>query len=184
MSDHSLDFSLKTALRSGGKGSPRASLDTCPLDGTLADYVSETSSTAAEKDAVAAHVAKCDKCFEKVALCVAALSKPSTSKESDTRKGLLRKALSMPKKYPRIQAKDSYMKRNKYIFISGVFFLLSFVFKLFFIQFLAAALIFGLKWIMDAGSTKALIMIYETWKSNKNTEDDINDKDTINHRRL
>jgi len=88
----------------------------------LLDYVSETCSTAAEKDAIAAHVAKCDKCFEKVASCVAALSKPSTSKESDTRKGLLRKALLMPKKYPRIQAKGSYMKRNKYIFISGVFF--------------------------------------------------------------
>ncbi|MFA5255328.1 MAG: hypothetical protein WC419_01350, partial [Candidatus Omnitrophota bacterium] len=41
---------------------------------------------------------------------------------------------------------------------------LSFVFQRFFLQFLTATLLLGVKWITDAKSTKMLIMIYEAWK--------------------
>ncbi len=183
MSESGLDFSLRTALRQK-KGNHVPPPDTCPPDSRLADYISGAISDECEKDVIATHIAKCDKCFKKVASCFSVLSATDKNLERDISNRSLKGVLSMPKKYPRTCPKDGYIKRNKYLFVAGVFFLLSFAFKLFFIQFLVAALIFGIKWIMDTGSTKALIMIYETWKQNRESEDDINDHDVIKKRRL
>ncbi len=182
MPESGLDVSLRAALRY--KKSNQALFDTCPLDSRLADYVSGAISAGCEKEVIATHIAKCDKCFKKVASCFSALSAPDKNIERDLNDRNLKEVLSMPKKYPRTRPKDGYIKRNKYLFVAGGFFLLSFTFKLYFIQFLAAALIFGVKWIMDTGSTKALIMIYETWKQNRESEGDVDDHDVIKKRRM
>jgi len=184
MSDYGLDSSLRAALRVDKKHGKRAQSDTCPADNILADYVSDAIPRREEKEIIASHVAKCNKCFEKVAACVSALSISDKAGQADAGKRLLRRVLSMPKKYPRAHFKGGYMKRNKYLLVAGLFFLLSFIFKPFFLQFLVAALIFGIKWIMDTGSTKALIMIYETWKHTKAAEGDPDSKDRINRRRI
>ena len=48
-------------------------------------------------------------------------------------------------------------------------FVLSFVFTRYFVQFLALAVIFSLKWIFDTGSTRTLIMIYQAWRKKDNS---------------
>jgi len=184
MSDPDLDFSLRTALRSNRKDEGKVSLDTCPSDNILADYISDAISAEAEKEAISSHIANCDKCFKKVASCVSALSISDNNKQTTTSNRLLRRVLSMPKKYPKTNFKGSYIRRNKFLLVAGLFFALSFICKQFFLQFLAAALIFGVKWIMDTGSTKALIMIYETWKQAKTNDTDVDNKGSINKRRI
>lgn len=184
MSDPGLDFSLRAALRADSKDRNRVLPGTCPADSMLADYISGAISAETEKEIIASHVAGCDKCFEKVASGVSALSISDKDEQVDTNNRLLRRVLSMPKKYPRERLKGGYIKRNKYLLVAGLFFLLSFIFKLFFLQFLVAALIFGVKWVMDTGSTKALIMIYETWKRTKTNDSDPDSKDRISHRRI
>lgn len=59
---------------------------------------------------------------------------------------------------------DIVKKINVWAVLSVVFFLCSFTIPHFFIQFLAAACLFGLKWIIDSKNTKLLIMIYDAWK--------------------
>jgi hypothetical protein len=184
MPDPGPGFSLRAALCAGNKDRKRVQDGTCPADSLLADYISNAISERGEKEIIASHVAKCDKCFEKVASCVSALSVLDKAEQVSTGKRLLRRVLSMPKKYPRARFKDGYIKRNKYLYVAGLFFLLSFIFKPFFLQFLTAALIFGVKWIMDTGSTKALIMIYKTWKQSKTPDSDPDSKDRINRRRI
>ncbi len=184
MPDPRPGFSLRGALYGDSKDRKGVWPDTCPADSILADYISDVIPTKSEKEIIASHVAKCDKCFEKVASCVSALTISDKAGQADTGKRLLRRVLSMPKKYPRMRFKGGYIKRNKYFLVAGLFFLLSFIFKPFFLQFLVAALLFGVKWVMDTGSTKALIMIYETWKHSKAAESDTDNKDRINHRRI
>ena len=55
-------------------------------------------------------------------------------------------------------------KINIYLILAIISFILSFVFQHYFVQFLTATLLLGIKWISDAKSTKMLVMIYEAWK--------------------
>jgi len=58
----------------------------------------------------------------------------------------------------------------------------SFVFSKYFIQFLTASLLLGIKWIIDSKTTKTLIMIHKTLKTDAATDKDKTfiDKNTFN----
>lgn len=62
--------------------------------------------------------------------------------------------------------KGPFMKKiNIYLAGAVITFSLSFIMPRFFIQFLVATMLFGIKWIVDSKSTRMLIMIYEAWKN-------------------
>jgi len=64
------------------------------------------------------------------------------------------------------------IKLNMWLIGSIVMFLLSFLIRRYFIQFLAAAMLLGLKWIIDNRNTRMLIMIYDAWKRGGKKETD------------
>jgi hypothetical protein len=140
----------------------------CPTDEDLAGYISgEISSDKRER--ISAHMGLCQRCLDIVATSLKALNEQDAE---DTPKDAIKKVLSISKKYPRKNtARVNIFKKNKYLLIAGVFFILSFVLKKYFMQCLLATGIFGVKWIMDTGSTKALIMIYDAWKTRKDSDD-------------
>lgn len=55
-------------------------------------------------------------------------------------------------------------KEDIFLIIAIISFLSSFIFSRYFLQFLTATFILGVKWIVDTRSTKTLIMIYEAYK--------------------
>ena len=66
----------------------------------------------------------------------------------------------------RTGGKNNLMKKiNIYLVLAIISFAFSFIAPRYFIQFLVATLLFGIKWIVDAKSTKMLVMIYEAWKN-------------------
>jgi len=61
--------------------------------------------------------------------------------------------------------KGNIMKKlNIYLLLAVVSFVLSFAIRQYFVQFLVATLLLGVKWIADSKSAKMLVMIYEAWK--------------------
>lgn len=64
------------------------------------------------------------------------------------------------RKKRKIKLKGEYM----FLSLALFFFLSSFAFSRYFLQFLAAAIIFGIKWIVDSKNTRMLITIHEAWK--------------------
>ena len=67
---------------------------------------------------------------------------------------------------PHKKKRTSVMKKiNPYLILAVIAFSLSFVTPRYFIQLLVATLILGIKWVVDAKSTKMLVMIYEAWKT-------------------
>lgn len=73
--------------------------------------------------------------------------------------------------------KDSYYKRRwvlkkevLFLIMAVICFLSSFIFSRFFLQFLTATIILGIKWIVDSKSSRMLIMIYEAWKRGGESE--------------
>jgi len=138
-------------------------LTACPDEVVLSDYLAGGIS-ADRREALERHIAGCDEC----------LSKLVSSYES-------------VREFERTTHKRRFtmMKRtNWYAILAFIFFIASFGFPRYFIQFLVASVVLSLKWIVDAKNTRILISIYEAWKrgGEKETsrifkEMDIKDKD-------
>ena len=110
-----------------------------PSETELADYLSDSLS-AEERGRLENHIAACEECLERIV----------SAHES----------VKMFKK-----RKVNIMKKiNLYLVLALVSFVLSFTVPRYFVQFLVATLLLGIKWIVDSKSTKMLIMIYEAWK--------------------
>lgn len=110
-----------------------------PKEAELAEYLSKTLNGEGRKR-VEDHIACCNDCLDNV---VSAHESVRTFKKR----------------------KDGVMKKiNIYLILAIISFILSFAFQHYFVQFLTATLLLGIKWISDAKSTKMLVMIYEAWK--------------------
>lgn len=109
-----------------------------PTEAEMADWLNNSLS-GNEKENLVDHLATCRDCLEK--------------------------AVSAYESVKLFKRKAKPMKKiNLYLVLAVVSFLFSFTMPRYFIQFLVATLIFGIKWIVDSKSTKMLIMIYEAWK--------------------
>jgi hypothetical protein len=154
----------------------------CPHNDLLAEFVQDISTGNQPDESVREHIYGCDACFSKAANCLFSLAE----READIPHEKIELGIKKAKKIPRQHSSKgvkNMLNRNKYLLISSVFFISSFLFKTYFLQFLLAALIFGLKWIMDTGGSKALIMIYNTlYKTNKGKDD--SDKKMFFDRRI
>ena len=118
---------------------------THPTELELADFLNHTLSTK-DRGRIEDHIAICEECLEKAV----------SAHESVAQ---FNKIASMKKR------KDDIMKKiNPYLILAIVSFLVSFTMPRYFIQFLVATLVLGIKWIVDSKTTKMLIMIYEAWK--------------------
>lgn len=120
-------------------------IGTHPEAAELADYLSNALS-GEKRRRVEDHIACCNDCLESVVSA--------------------RESVNIFKK-----GKGRIMKKiNIYLILAIVSFILSFVFQSFFIQFLTATLLLGIKWVADSKSTKMLVMIYEAWKKGGDKE--------------
>lgn len=114
-----------------------------PSDADLADLISGAMPLE-KRRIVEEHVASCEYCLSAVA----------SAYESVRSSGIKTKF-----------GKGNIMKKmNIYLILCITSFVLSFAVPRYFIQFLVATLLLGIKWIIDAKSTKMLVMIYEAWK--------------------
>jgi hypothetical protein len=114
-------------------------MKTHPKEAELAGYLSNTL-TGEDRKKVEDHIACCNDCLDNVV-----------------------SAHESVKKFKRGRPKGM-KKINVYLVLAIISFILSFIFRDFFLQFLAATILLGIKWISDAKSTKMLVMIYEAWK--------------------
>ena len=110
-----------------------------PTEVELADYLGKTLS-GKDRERVEAHIAGCGECLGKA---VSAYESVKSFKKG----------------------KVKFMKKmNIYLILAIIFFILSFTVRQYFLQFLTATLLLGIKWVVDSKSTKMLVMIYEAWK--------------------
>lgn len=119
---------------------------THPADEMLAEFLSN-SLPANEMEQVRCHIASCRVCLDKVVASFDAVREFTTT--------------TGPKK----KWRDLMKKINPYLALAIIAFVLSFITPRYFMQLLVATGILGLKWVVDAKSTRMLVMIHEAWKS-------------------
>lgn len=115
-------------------------IKTHPAENELADYLSKALSRK-DKERVEAHIAGCNECLEKAVSAYESV------------KSLKKRKVNIMKKI------------NIYLILAIISFILSFTARQYFLQFLTATLLLGIKWVVDSKSTKMLIMIYDAWKA-------------------
>ncbi len=136
----------------------------CPSAETLAQYAS-SGLHGEESYKVGNHVKSCRFCSELVegALLYSAYAKEI--KLEDVPAKMRKKAKSLN---PAYAGKEhnlmSYLKKRIWFMLSFSSFIASFFVPRYFLQFLALAIILGLKWVFDKETTRTLIMVYNAWK--------------------
>ena len=132
-----------------------------PKDIELADYLDKSLS---EKDRlrIEEHVAGCGECLERIVLAYESVE------DAGAKKSILRQKLRIdaePAEASTKKGRLKFMKKiNIYLILAIISFTLSFAIQRYFLQFLVATLLLGIKWVADSKSTKMLIMIYEAWQ--------------------
>ncbi|MDD5504149.1 MAG: hypothetical protein PHV77_02400 [Candidatus Omnitrophica bacterium] len=152
----------------------------CPSDIEMADFISNNMAPEV-RERISEHVLSCAKCFNTVAISLKALNGEDYPVYGLSAPSVLARkraaGLARANKGGRLKA---FLKRNSFMVIGCIFLALSFAFKKYFMQLLLVSGICGIKWVMDTGSTKALIMIYDTWRNRKEytRDDDMGGKDS------
>lgn len=114
-----------------------------PTETELADFLGGTLAPE-DRERVDEHIASCADCLKTI---VSAHEAVNGKKAATNRK-------------------DNIMKKiNIYLVLAILSFILSFTMPRYFMQFLVATLLLGIKWVADSKSTKMLVMIYEAWRS-------------------
>ena len=123
----------------------------CPSEENLSEYLSGTLSDT-DRIFLEQHLANCQACRTLIAEAHSIARKSAGNK---------------------IQKLFHALKPGALWLTACIFSLaLSFVFSKYFIQFLTAALLLGIKWIIDSKTTKTLITIHKTLKSDAATNKD------------
>ena len=139
----------------------------CPSDAEMADYVNAVIKGEKKEEPVTAHITECDSCFSKVASALSTLTAFDKNSIDMPSPDSIKSSKLLPKTNTKSKSRKSFIKQNRYLFIAALFFIISFIIRRYFLQFLTAALIFGFKWAVDTNSSRSLIMIYDTWKQKK-----------------
>ena len=117
--------------------------DSCINEVIINDYLNGKLS-GRKKEEVESHLAECPECLETLVFAYQAVNgcrKPKGAKIMKTK-----------------------WKKNIWLIGAIIAFTLSFFFRDYFVQFLVAAILLGLKWIFDSTNARMLIMIYDAWR--------------------
>lgn len=115
----------------------------CPQEDILSEYLSGCLKED-KRAVVERHLAACEDC-----------------------RGLLADTHQVTKELRSIKLRKTlrdWVIKNRWLIGALAAFFSSFLFPRYFLQFLVACLLTGAKWIIEARTTKMLVMIYEAWK--------------------
>ena len=115
----------------------------CPSEEILSEYLNGTLAPE-DKTRTERHLAGCATCRKLLAEAHDVISKPDIHEV--------------------INNITTWIKKNRWFIGALSNLIASFLFSRYFLQFLAAGLLMGAKWIIDSKATKMLIMIHEAYK--------------------
>lgn len=143
----------------------------CFDEQVLLDYLTDSLDEAGRK-AVEKHLAVCNFCLSQISLAFEASRK---RRFKPIPKALAKKIkenfnrLKGQKNKKKIEKKD--FKKRFYLFATIFCFILSFFVPEYFLQFLVAALILGIRWSFESKGGQTLIMVLDSWRRQSRDKD-------------
>ncbi|MEK6733367.1 MAG: zf-HC2 domain-containing protein, partial [Candidatus Omnitrophota bacterium] len=138
----------------------------CLDEKTLSSYLDKRLSDT-EREGIEEHIAGCNACLDMLLVAYEAQRKKFSTLRLRRIARTIRAATMFFERKNRTNQAGSVEKIKKkspglkWLLAALVFFGLSFVFRSYFLQFLAAAIILGFKWVMEGEGAKRVIMIFK-----------------------
>nr|MBU1327743.1 zf-HC2 domain-containing protein [Candidatus Omnitrophota bacterium] len=138
----------------------------CLDEKTLSSYLDERLSEA-ERKKIEGHIADCNTCLDMLLVAYEAQKKRFSTRPL---RGLARTILGTTIFFERknrvnqaglVEKNKKKRPELKWLFTGLFFFALSFIFRDYFLQFLAVSVILGFKWAMEGEAAKRVIMIFK-----------------------
>ena len=123
----------------------------CVSETGLSDYLNDTVPDK-KKTEIEKHLTECASCLEKLVFAY------ETVRDYEKMPGKGAKPMKQG------------WKKNLWLLGAILAFTLSFLFRPYFVQFLVATILMGVKWIFDSVNARILIMIYDAWKKGGDEE--------------
>ncbi len=126
----------------------------CPSELELSRYL-DCRLSEAERQALESHIASCRQCLDFLVL----------AHQSEKEKGRKKEFSSLIKRIKGgLGVKAGNNGATKWLALAIIFFILSFVFSRYFLQFLIGATILALKWVFEGEGAKRAILIFKKEK--------------------
>lgn len=155
-------------------GSAEKTLD-CPDELILVEYL-KGSPDKEKCQSIEHHLAGCGFCLSQLALASQAQAMDTQGSFDSVPQALVDKAKSFlgVHRNPRGLSRDKARMRKSVFFLAGaaIFFILSFIFPRYFIQFLVVTLILGIRWALESDGGRTLIMVLDSWRRHSHDDDD------------
>jgi len=139
----------------------------CPDEATLAAYLNGVLSKP-EAERIEGHIADCYFCLENLRIAYLSDTLYREGNLSDSDERIINKAKGIAK----LKTDNKRLKRNLWLSGTVLAFVLSFIFPRYFVQFLVAALILGLKWVFESENARTLIMVLDSWRRHSHGKDE------------
>lgn len=159
------NLALDKDVRSGG----------CLSEQVLWDYL--TSGLDEQRcQEVEHHIAACGFCLSQLSIAYEAQRFNKQKGVKSVSSGLLAKtkaALGITKQDEGAMSnRGKKTKRRLFLAATVIFFILSFIIPRYFLQFLVASLILGIRWSFESESGHTMIMILDSWRRHSHDKDD------------
>jgi hypothetical protein len=147
----------------------------CFSENVLIDYLEEKLNSR-EYETVNNHITNCSFCLSQLILALEAQIVNERRRLKQAPREWIEKAKALLKsdndrERKRIR-KNKRVKKNLFLGGAIIFFLLSFLIPRYFIQFLVATLILGLRWALESESGHTLIMVLDSWRRHSLKKDE------------
>ncbi|MFH1771662.1 MAG: hypothetical protein ABH872_02495 [Candidatus Omnitrophota bacterium] len=164
-----IDELLKQYLKANSFPDKALKTPLCPDETILSGYMQKNISNE-ECEIIEAHIAGCGFCLSQLSLWLEA-SKVSVKKLEKTPRTMVNNTKT------RLNMENSVrqtkpIKRHSFGICALIFFIISFFIHRYFMQFLAAALILGMRWVFDSEGGRTLIMVIDSWRRHSRDDDD------------
>lgn len=140
----------------------------CPDEAKLSAFLGGKLKEA-EARAIEEHIAGCPECLESVRADYLGERLHNAGDLPASNTEIIRKAKGIAK----MDSRKRYIRANLWLAATVAAFLLSFTVPKYFAQFLAAALILGLKWVSESESVRTLIVAMDAKRRHENKEEEI-----------
>ena len=145
--------------------------DSCPDEQRLLEYLSGSLEGSSRKT-IEHHIAGCGFCLSQLSIAFDA-QKPNIQKKlNPTPKNFINDTCSLLGiKKDKITDKKNITKSTLFLTGTVICFILSFVVAKYFLQFLAATIVLGIRWALESKNGQTLIMILDSWRKHSKEKD-------------
>jgi hypothetical protein len=147
----------------------------CPDNQDLIDYL-QNNLDEEKRKSLESHIADCSFCLGQISIAAEALQKHNQHNFDPLPENIINKTKanlnSIKTKPKKNESQKKAIKRRLFLAATIIFFGLSFIIPKYFLQFLIAALILGIRWSFESESGKTLVMVLDSWRKHSRDKDD------------